>query len=403
MLAKLTSTLLSVILTLFTLFPALQGARNETFTDEALADLKSPADYVNFIQENGAPAMDTGTFHKALEKINLIRRLFTGQIMKEREETYLDVTIDESVTEMCNMLLADSDLDVEFLLKHIPNALGPVAMLKKGVSPDLGVIRHRVFELSDQVRQDGHTLLATILYLFGVFFSSVDHIDIYGVEEGKDLVVYLDVTYRDGTTETVDPDVVYNTETHTAYAKPGYGVAGTGFNVDMDDLVLYTVISSWQRKFGFGLLYDALAFNPAFVYTTRRFHFDYAGKEWMLQIWKGNYSLTTNGGEVGLYNRAPGGNAATFYYAASDDEMLEMSMEILHGEDSLLKRGPEKTWWITGFKFSKTIYRPQDLTMRFEITFEDAEMMNAFLEAVDNEASHDVTYTVDGLTVCGVW
>ena len=402
MVAKLTSALLSIILTLFTLFPAMQGARNDTFTDEALADLKSPADYVNFIQENGAPAMDTKTFASVLERFGALRRLLTGQVMQEQEETYLNVTMDETVSEMCDLLLEDSGLDMEFLVGHIPNALGPIGMLKRGMSPDLSALRHRIFELGDQVREDGHTGVATLLYLFGVFFSSVDHMEIYAKEEGNDLAVYLDVTYRDGTTETIDPDIVINEEKNLAYARPGYGVAGSGFEMELDDLTIYTVVNSWQRKFGFGLLYDVMAFNPAFVYTTRRYHFSYGGKDWMIQIWKGNYSLITNGGEVGLYNREPG-KTGTFYYAASDDESLNMGMEVLHGDDLLVRRAPQKTWWVTGFKMMKTIYRPQDLTLKFSIVFEDADMMDAFLEAVDNEASHDLTYTVDGLTVNAVW
>ena len=214
--------------------------------------------------------------------------------------------------------------------------------------------------------------------------------------------MYLDVTYRDGTTETIDPDIVINEKKNLAYARPGYGVAGSGFEMELDDLTIYTVVNSWQRKFGFGLLYDVMAFNPAFVYTTRRYHFSYGGKDWMIQIWKGNYSLITNGGEVGLYNREPG-KTGTFYYAASDDESLNMGMEVLHGDDLLVRRAPQKTWWVTGFKMMKTIYRPQDLTLKFSIVFEDADMMDAFLEAVDNEASHDLTYTVDGLTVNAVW
>ncbi len=402
MFAKLASTLLSVILALFTLFPALLGARNEDYTDEALSDLKSPADYVNYLQEHGAPAMDTETFYNSLERLALLRRIFTGQIMKEREETYLDVEMDETLSGMCSMLLEDTGLDMEFLVGHIPNALGPVGMLKQSVAPDLSVIRHRVFELSDELRQSGQTSFATVLYLFGVYFSAVDHIEIYAVEEGEELVVYMDVTYRDGTTETVDPDIVIDTERNVAYARPGYGLAGTGFEVDLNDLVVYTVVGSWQRQFGFGLLYDAMAFNPAYVYVTRRYQFDYAGREWMIQIWKGNYSLVTNGAEVGLYNRDPG-KTGSFYYAASDDEMLEMEIEVLHGDDTLVRRGPERTWWMTGFKLSKTIYHPDSLTLKFSIRFEDEEMLSAFIEAVENEATHDLSYTVDGLTVHAEW
>ena len=402
MFTKLTSLFTALILTLYTLFPAALGARTETFSDDALKELRSVGDYIDFIQENGAPAMDSATFGRALSGASVLRRILTGQLFSEREETYLDVKMDETLSDMCGRLLRETGFDMEGLVTHVPNALGPIGALKRGIRPDLSVFRHRVFDASDELRQNGQTAFATLLYLFGVYFSVVDHIEIYAVEEGSELVVCMDVTYADGTTETVDPDIVIDLEENKAYARPGYGVAGTGFEVDLNTLTLYTVVNSWQRSFGFGLLYDVMASNPAYVYVTRRYKFSYGGKDWMIQIWKGNYSLVTNGGEVGLYNRAPG-SVGTFYHAASDDEMLPMSMEILHGDDLLLRRGPETHWWMTGFRLSKTIYRPSDLTMRFTIEFSDPEMLAAFTKAVDDEVSHDLTYTLEGLTFRGEW
>ena len=403
MFTKLTSMILSLILTLYTLFPAFLGAKNDkTFSDADLGSLKSVSDYVNYVQEHGAPAMDTATFRRSLSGLSVLRRLFTGRIFDEKEETYLDVTMDETLTGLCDQLLTDTGFDMVGLVTHIPDSLGPVGALKRVVRPDMTALRHGLFEKSDELRQDGQTSFATVLYLIGIYVSVVDHMEIYGVEEGDDLVVYMDVTYADGTTETVDPDVVIDTKTNKAYARPGYGVAGTGFEVDLNTLTLYTVVSSWQRNFGFGLLYDVMAANPAYVYVTRRYKFTYGGKDWMIQIWKGNYSLVTNGGEVGIYNRAPGG-FGSFYNAAADDEMLEMTMEILHGDDVLVRRGPERHWWMTGFQLTKTIYRPSDLTMKFTIRFEDEEMLAAFTEAVDKEVSQDLSYTLDGLTFKGEW
>ena len=163
-------------------------------------------------------------------------------------------------------------------------------------------------------------------------------------------------------------------------------------------------MNSWQRKFGFGLSYDLFAArNPAFVYVTRRFKFSYAGKDWMIQIWKGNYAVAANGGEIGIYNREANGLPKTFYKAVEDSEMPVFSMKIRHGDKELVSRGPETTWWLTGFKLGKTIYLPESLTMEFSVTFPDEEMLEAFTTAIDGDTAHDVTYSAYGLTVNGLW
>ena len=171
----------------------------------------------------------------------------------------------------------------------------------------------------------------------------------------------------------------------------------------MYDLTVYTVVNSWQRKFGFSLAYDVIsATNPAFNYVTRRFKFDYAGKEWMLQIWKGNYALVTNGGEIGIYCREPGSNTG-FYQAAADEDMLEFSLEVYYGDELLVARGPVTHWWLTAFKLSPTLYLPDSLTMNFTVTVKDEAELKALTAAIDAEAAHDVNYNVSGLTVYGTW
>lgn len=405
MITKLTSMFMTVILTLFTLFPASLGAKNDrTLSEEDLKNLTSVSDYVNYIQEYGAPSMDSATFYKALSPFAVLRRFTTGQIFSEREETYLNVQMDDTLREMTAFILENTGLDIEGIVTHIPNALGPIGALKRTLTLDLSSVRQEIFNLSDRARTGGQTAIATLIYLFGIYFSVVDDIKIYAAQgEGNTLKVLMDVTYRDGTTETVNPDILIDTEKNLAYAAPGYGVAGTGFEVDLNELLLYTVVNAWQRDFGFGLGYDILANStPAFIYNTRRYKFSYGGKDWMIQVWKGNYALVTNGGEVGVYNREPG-RIGTFYNAASDEDMLVMSMEIYRGEERILSRAPALHWWMTGFKLTKNIFRPADLTMKFTIEMKDEEMLQAFISAIDNEASHDLSYTVDGLTVSAEW
>ena len=159
-----------------------------------------------------------------------------------------------------------------------------------------------------------------------------------------------------------------------------------------------------MRDFGFCFFYDFFCYispNWMWHYTTRRFKFNYAGKEWIIQIWKGSY-LITNGGEIGLYNRPPE-KFGSYYDCASDEDLLEMSMTISHGSDVLFSLDPVQHWWLNGFKMSKEQYRPSELTMDAKIVMRDEEMLRAFCKAIDRNYRRDVSYTVEDLTVHILW
>ncbi|MBR5771678.1 MAG: DUF4474 domain-containing protein, partial [Clostridia bacterium] len=156
------------------------------------------------------------------------------------------------------------------------------------------------------------------------------------------------------------------------------------------------------RSFGFCLEYDLLCYAlPMYRYNTRRFHFDYAGKEWMIQAWKGNY-LITNGGEVGIYNREKG-SVGTFYNVVSKDEQMDMSLQILHDGEVLVNIPEQNHWWVNGFNMSERLYNPHGLVLIATIVMKDEEMLKAFTQSIERNMWHDVSYSVDGLKVTIVW
>jgi hypothetical protein len=94
-------------------------------------------------------------------------------------------------------------------------------------------------------------------------------------------------------------------------------------------------------------------------------------KTWMIELWKGQYGLET-GCEIGVYNRTIGSTSfvyrildATvgqrpgdtnpshnlFFDCASDSELLLMSSTLYRNGQKVFSRGPEKHWWLTGFKW----------------------------------------------------
>ena len=154
-----------------------------------------------------------------------------------------------------------------------------------------------------------------------------------------------------------------------------------------------------QRKFGFNRVYDMAAPIAGMIYDTRRIEFEYDGREWMVQIWKGQYGITS-GAEIGLYNRDPERN---FQYDCADDEdLIEMQFDFYNQDELVFSRGPEKHWWLTGFKvFNAGVPILIDLDMT--LTFTDKQMAQAFVNSLKKTAATSlmdpITYKKTGSIV----
>ena len=116
-------------------------------------------------------------------------------------------------------------------------------------------------------------------------------------------------------------------------------------------------------------------------YDTVRTTFVYGGKEWMIQMWKGNYFIA-NGGEVGLYWREKG-QIGSFYNCANDDQMMEMQMKLSIGDKVLINTKPQMHWWLTGFKFG-VLSSPKNCVVRATLYAYDDEMADGIEAALQN-------------------
>lgn len=176
-----------------------------------------------------------------------------------------------------------------------------------------------------------------------------------------------------------------------------------GFEYDEKQGIYYSQMNPLQRNFGFNLLYDAAAPMVGMVYDTKRIEFEYDNREWMIQIWKGQYGITS-GAEIGLYNRDPSRN---FQYDCADDEdLIEMQFDFYNMNEFVFSRGPEKHWWLTGFKvFHSGVPMLIDLDMTLKFT--DNQMADAFYKSLKKNASvslvDPMTYSRRGTTVNIKW
>ncbi len=314
-----------------------------------------------------------------------------------------EVILDEGTHNICEEIKNNSYVDIEGIVKEFPDVSGPMKSFNKAFNIDATAFREKMFKLRDEARNNGQVGKGDVYHFIGAYVSTFKSCT-FLLEPRDDInsEIFLDVEYGDGVHEKLYTGVIYNSETGEIYDEGKNGLLGIGFCFNLNELVLYAVVNCWMRDYGFFLGYDLFCYmTPIFFYHTRRFKFDYAGKEWMIQAWKGLYAVSM-GGEVGLYNREKG-SLGTYYESAKDDEMINMTLEIYHGDELILKRDKQPHWWANGFKLSKTLYTANDLTLKATLEMKDEEMLKAFCESIDSNVHQDVSYTVDGLNVTIVW
>ena len=190
----------------------------------------------------------------------------------------------------------------------------------------------------------------------------------------------------------------------------------------VDDYYYTNDKEAWQYNFGFGKIYDIASPYLLLEYDYIRVFFTYAGKDWMLQMWKGQYGMIFYGGEIGIYNRPhtdDGMSEWTFFNCPAEEDWLNMEMTLWHQEidgswTREFTREYEKYWWCTGFKNGHLRQEEPADELRLEgrITFLDEEMTHLVADGLrecgfkdasaKNSIGLDEIY-VDGCDINFVW
>lgn len=147
--------------------------------------------------------------------------------------------------------------------------------------------------------------------------------------------------------------------------------------------IFATTTDAWQKQFGYTSFYDQMAPFFNMVFDCKPIYFDYDGKTWLIELWKGQYGINT-GAEVGVYRAdrilSPEERDTALFSAVGEENYLDIRMELFDGNRHLADRQGYH-WWLTAFlmgKFSK----PQNLTMDVRIRFPDYQMCDAFLHSL---------------------
>ena len=151
-----------------------------------------------------------------------------------------------------------------------------------------------------------------------------------------------------------------------------------------DDYYYTNDKEAWQYNFGFGKIYDIVSPYILLEYDYVRVFFTYEDKDWMLQMWKGQYGLIFYGGEIGIYNRPhsdDGVHEWTMYSCPAEEDWLDMEITLWHEQTDgtwlrEFTRKYDKYWWCTGFKNGhlRSVEPADELRLTGRITFKDEKM-----------------------------
>lgn len=162
----------------------------------------------------------------------------------------------------------------------------------------------------------------------------------------------------------------------------------------VDDYYYTNDKDSWQSNFGFNKLYDIVAPYMLMEYDYVRVHFTYEQKDWMVQLWKGQYGLLFYGCEMGIYNKPHSDKKdglLTTYACAPREDWLNMEMSMYHDKrlnghyTREFTRDYDQYWWCTGFKEGHlAVQEPaSELRMVSRITFKNEEMASLFVSGLE--------------------
>ncbi len=154
-----------------------------------------------------------------------------------------------------------------------------------------------------------------------------------------------------------------------------------GFSYHPQKDIFYSLEEAWQKKFGYGKIYDEMAPTMNMIIHSEPIYFEYGHRRWMIEFWKGQYGVTT-GAEVGIYVEKEKGRqkdpSEVFYQCVSKEDEIPISMILYKNGKRLFQR--EKThWWLAGFSLGEFSW-PAELMLEVSLNFPNLEMLEAFLK-----------------------
>lgn len=156
-----------------------------------------------------------------------------------------------------------------------------------------------------------------------------------------------------------------------------------GFSYLQGQDILTTRTDAWQHVFGHETRYDLNALSMNMVFDCEPVYFNYQGKTWLIEFWKGQYGIST-GGEAGIYRAEtivpPMLRRQTVFEAVPPEEMLPIKLQLSVPGCSLFQIS-RIHWWLAGFVAGIST-QPEDLSLEITITFPDDDMCRSFVRSL---------------------
>lgn len=174
-------------------------------------------------------------------------------------------------------------------------------------------------------------------------------------------------------------------------------LAPFGFEYQISQDIFVTRLDAWQREYGYRSLYDRASPLLGMVFDCEPVYFDYQGKTWLLEFWKGQYGINT-GAEIGIYRAdtllSPAQRPYTLFHTVPDEELPVFELELVKGANRryrLLRRH----WWLAGFCMGE-FTSPELLNLRLAVTFHSGDMLEAFYQGL-----LEAGWCTEDICVCG--
>lgn len=396
---KITEKVLAVLLILTIVFTT--GA---TFgyakTDADVPSGEIIYDEIDPGYNEGKDHLTTAQFFAFVDKINaMFRNVFGFNIINENKiKIEVNGVMNDIFTEWT--IKSGGTLDVIKIANCLPNFTDGSDKVCDLLNINVDVLAPMFKEKANEFYAQGKTLQGLFFDFARMYLLQIDHMSIDADQNKKDPTIYnvfIVIYYKNGKSEKIKSDFIYDTNTHELKRKNERGVLG--FNIDADDYTIYAIKNTWQRYFGFCITYDILANLTVYDYDTKRIYLTYGGKDWLFQIWKGIYFIA-NGAEIGIYNRPEQQIKTTVFQCAPDEDMMVMSLELYQGNRRIFYREPQLHWWVIGFSIEEKVYDAKYLTAKGTIEFPNEEFAELFVSGAKKKG---LEVSREGVNVAWTW
>ncbi len=159
-----------------------------------------------------------------------------------------------------------------------------------------------------------------------------------------------------------------------------------------------SLTDAWQKAAGYTWFYDYMAPRFQMVFDSLPVYFDYQGKTWLIEFWKGQYGINT-GAEIGVYHAdrllSEAEYQVALFHAVKEPEMLSCSLQ-LYEDNGQYVQISERHWWLTAF-LPGVFSHPSDLCLKAAVYFPEEEMLDAFRCGLCQAGYPPEDITVQGL------